>query len=101
MYFPGKKGYREGLHVFEIQWENDERGVFAIVGVATPKAPLATVGYQPVIGTNAESWGWDIVNKKRLHGGKVLDEYPALLAQLFQVPDTFYMILDMNNGTLR
>ncbi|KAK3719587.1 hypothetical protein QZH41_004746 [Actinostola sp. cb2023] len=96
----GKKGYREGRHVWEIHWEKEERGAFAIVGVATPKAPLNTLGYVPVVGSNTESWGWDIVSRKLWHGGE-RGVYPAALSIVgFQVPDTFFVILDMDARTL-
>ncbi|XP_031574540.1 uncharacterized protein LOC116308282 isoform X2 [Actinia tenebrosa] len=94
----GKKRYRDGQHVWEINWENEERGTFAIVGVATPKAPLQSLGYEPLIGSNSESWGWDIVSKTLWHCGK-RGSYPAV-GTGFQVPDTFFVILDMDQRTL-
>jgi hypothetical protein len=66
--------------------------------VATPKAPLRAIGYEPL--NNSESWGWDIVNKILLHGGRKVGDYPAAVKGL-QVPDTFFVILDMDERTLR
>jgi hypothetical protein len=96
--FSGKKGYRGGRHVWEILWEKEERGSSAVVGVATPKAPLQAIGYEPL--NNSESWGWDIVNNTLLHGGRKVGDYPAAVRG-FQVCDTFFVILDMDERTLR
>ena len=76
-----------------------------MVGVATKKAPLYCNGYRPLIGTNQESWGWDLVRNKLYHdeqnyrGGVT---YPRTLApgETFVVADSFLVILDMNEGTL-
>lgn len=42
----GRVGYTRGLHVWEIHWSTRQRGTHAVVGVATPEAPLHSQGYQ-------------------------------------------------------
>lgn len=94
----GKKGYRQGRHVWEITWEQDERGSHAVIGIATPQAPLQCLGYVPLIGSNAQSWGWNLSKKVSFHKGNEV-AYPANYPT-FVVPDTVYVILDMDNATL-
>ena len=42
----GRIGYTKGLHLWEIHWQNEQRGSHAIVGVATDQAPLHCRGYK-------------------------------------------------------
>ena len=99
LYILGKKGYRGGRHVWEIIWERDERGSHAVVGVATPKAPLQALGFVPLVGMSEQSWGWDLVTKKLMHGGKDLGTYPVQIPG-FVVPDNIHVVLDMDEKTL-
>jgi len=110
----GKVSYSRGLHVWEIHWSCRHRGTHAVVGVATASAPLHAAGYQGLIGANAESWGWDIGRNRLYHDSKVNAEvaYPACLsngttavsgitvADNFTIPDSFLVVLDMDEGTL-
>ncbi|XP_015903195.1 protein gustavus [Parasteatoda tepidariorum] len=100
----GKVGYTRGLHVWEIHWSVRQRGTHAVVGVATREAPLHTVGYQSLVGSNAESWGWDLGRNKLYHDVKNNPgvTYPAHLNsdEPFMVPDKLLVILDMDEGTL-
>ncbi|XP_022801256.1 SPRY domain-containing SOCS box protein 4-like [Stylophora pistillata] len=95
----GKKGYIGGRHVWEITWERDERGSYAVIGIAHPKAPLQCLGYLPLIGSNSESWGWNLSKNVTFHDGNA-SPYPVNNPGFF-VPDTVYCILDMDNLTLR
>ncbi|XP_073234816.1 neuralized-like protein 4 [Porites lutea] len=94
----GKQGYRQGRHVWEITWEEDERGSHAVIGIATPEAPLQCFGYIPLVGSNTQSWGWNLSKKVSFHNGQETS-YPANFPT-FVVPDTVYVILDMDNATL-
>ena len=85
--------------MWEITWERDEWGSFAVIGIATPQAPLQSLGYGPLVGSNAQSWGWDLSSEVTHHNGKE-SAYPANYPSFF-VPDTVYVILDMDSGTLR
>ena len=99
-----KMGYETGLHVFELNWPQQQRGTHAVVGISTIDAPLHSVGYQSLIGNNDQTWGWDLGRNKAYHdsSNKPGTTYPASLApdETFQVPDKFLMVLDMDEGTL-
>jgi len=96
-----KTGYTSGLHLFELTWPARQRGTHAVVGVATAAAPLHVGGYQSLVGSNGESWGWDLGRKKAFHEG-VAVPFPASISHHHQwtVPDTFHMVLDMDRGQL-
>lgn len=100
----GKKGYTRGLHVWEINWVTRQRGTHAVVGVGTKDAPLHCVGYQSLVGSSAESWGWDLGRNKLCHDAKNKpgSTYPKLYKNddSFVVPDSFLVVLDMDEGTL-
>ena len=75
-----------------------------MVGVATRDAPLHCVGYQSLVGSNSESWGWDLGRNKLYHDMKNNPgvTYPSILNsdENFVVPDKFLVVLDMDEGTL-
>lgn len=100
----GKVGYTRGLHVWQITWAMRQRGTHAVVGVATAEAPLHSVGYTTLIGNNSDSWGWDLGRNRLYHDGKNQPSktYPAFLEpdETFLVPDSFLVVLDMDDGTL-
>lgn len=100
----GKVGYTRGLHVWQITWAMRQRGTHAVVGVATADAPLHSVGYTTLVGNNHESWGWDLGRNRLYHDGKNQPSktYPAFLEpdETFIVPDSFLVVLDMDDGTL-
>lgn len=93
----GKTGLTKGLHVWEVNWSTRQRGTHAVVGVATQDAPLHSVGYQSLVGSNDQSWGWDLGRNKLYHDSKSYDgiTYPALLKpdETFIVPDKFLGLL--------
>ncbi|XP_037627970.1 SPRY domain-containing SOCS box protein 1 [Sebastes umbrosus] len=100
----GHVGYTRGLHVWEISWAMRQRGTHAVVGVATTDAALHSVGYTALVGSNAESWGWDLCRSKLYHDGKNHPgkTYPAFLEpdDTFIIPDSLLVVLDMDEGTL-
>jgi len=100
----GRVGFSRGLHVWELNWSTRQRGTHAVVGVATLTAPLHSVGYQSLVGSNDQSWGWDLGRNKLFHDSKnqAGTTYPAILKadENFTVPDSFYVVLDMDEGTL-
>jgi len=99
-----KVGYERGLHVFEITWSTRQRGTHAVVGVSTVEAPVHSVGYQSLVGSNEHSWGWDLGRNKVYHNSKNNPgvTYPANLKhdESFVVPDKFQVVLDMDEGIL-
>lgn len=100
----GKVGFTKGLHVWEVHWSTRQRGTHAVVGVATAEAPLHSVGYQSLVGSSDQSWGWDLGRNKLYHDSKNCSgiTYPAILKsdEAFIVPDKFLVALDMDEGTL-
>ena len=66
----GRVGYTRGLHVWEMTWSSRQRGTHAVVGVATKDAPLHCVGYQSLVGSTTDSWGWDLGRNKLYHDSK-------------------------------
>ncbi|XP_039278843.1 protein gustavus isoform X2 [Nilaparvata lugens] len=101
----GKVGLSKGLHVWEVHWSTRQRGTHAVVGVATQDAPLHCAGYQSLVGSNDQSWGWDLGRNRLYHDSKNSTAgvtYPALLKpdETFIVPDRFLVVLDMDEGAL-
>lgn len=100
----GRVGYTRGLHVWEISWAMRQRGTHAVVGVATSEAPLHSMGYTALVGSNTESWGWDLCRSKLYHDGKNHPgkTYPSFLEpeETFIIPDSLLVVLDMDEGTL-
>lgn len=100
----GKVGFTKGLHIWEVFWSTRQRGTHAVVGVATSEAPLHSVGYQSLVGSTDQSWGWDLGRNKLYHDSKNCAgvTYPAILKpdETFLVPDKFLVALDMDEGTL-
>uniref|UniRef100_A0AC34GFL6 B30.2/SPRY domain-containing protein n=1 Tax=Panagrolaimus sp. ES5 TaxID=591445 RepID=A0AC34GFL6_9BILA len=56
----GKVGFNRGFHVWKITWPIRQRGTNAVIGVGTKAAPLHQTGYSSMVGSNAESYGWDL-----------------------------------------
>ncbi|XP_051935046.1 SPRY domain-containing SOCS box protein 4-like [Hippocampus zosterae] len=103
----GKVGYSRGLHVWRIHWPARQRGTHAVVGVATIEAPLHSVGYTALVGSDSESWGWDLGRNRLYHDGKnqlisSTPMYPCFLEpdESFVLPDSLAVILDMDEGSL-
>ena len=97
----GKVGYTTGIHCWEVTWEVGQRGTHAMVGVATKEQVLSGEGYQNLVGNTEHSWGWDLVRNKAYHRG-VGQRYPISreYCRHWTLPDTFNMVLDMDNGKL-
>ncbi|CDQ90129.1 unnamed protein product [Oncorhynchus mykiss] len=103
----GRVGYTRGLHVWRIHWPARQRGTHAVVGVATSDAPLHSVGYTALVGSDSESWGWDLGRNRLYHDSKnraqvSLPSYPCFLEpeEAFVLPDALLVVLDMDEGTL-
>ncbi|XP_023674344.1 SPRY domain-containing SOCS box protein 4-like [Paramormyrops kingsleyae] len=103
----GRVGHTRGLHAWRIHWPTRQRGTHAVVGVATAQAPLHSVGYMALVGSDSESWGWDLGRNKLYHNSKnqpaqATPTYPAFLGadESFVPPDSLVVVLDMDEGTL-
>ena len=85
-----KIGYEQGMHLFEVHWPLRQRGTHAVIGVCTADAPLTSVGYSCLVGSNEHSWGWDLSRNETHHGSSVLS-YPQDIRdeENFYVPDRF------------
>ncbi|VDK70207.1 unnamed protein product [Litomosoides sigmodontis] len=97
-----KIGFSKGFHVWQIRWPQRQRGTHASVGVATKAASLHAVGYTSLIGSNSESYGWDLIRNKCYHDSKNTNgwTYPKCILrdENHLAPDQFYCILDMDEG---
>ncbi|EGT40960.1 hypothetical protein CAEBREN_24078 [Caenorhabditis brenneri] len=72
-----------------------------MVGVATKTARLHEDGYTALIGTNTESYGWDITRGECHHDSKKTQIWKYAFGNspdAFHVPEKFYCILDMDEG---
>lgn len=99
----GKSGYTTGLHIWEVTWPQSSRGTHPVVGVAHKTAPLSEPGYKRLIGSNDTSWGWCLKTKKIYHDSRKFRNgisYPKELDEKLKIPESFYMLLDMDRGTL-
>lgn len=105
----GRVGYARGLHAWTIRWPIRQRGTHAVIGVATSLAPLHAVGYTALVGSDAESWGWDMGRGKLYHDRKSQTGPPPSYPQpeeddddegVFSVPEEVLVVLDMDEGTL-
>lgn len=103
----GKQAYERGLHVWQITWNKQQRGTHAVVGVGDAQCLLHCAGYCSLVGNSKQSWGWDIGRMKIYHDHKVQNannapSYPSVRKddESFTVPDSFLMVLDMDEGTL-
>jgi len=101
-----KMAYERGIHLWELHWNSRQRGTHAIIGMSEGRTQLHCVGYQSLIGSGDESWGWDLGRNRACHNTKNSNipppVYPKMLKpdESFTVPDTFMMCLDMDEGTL-
>jgi len=99
----GEAGYTVGLHVWRISWPHDFRGTHPVVGVATRDCHLTEAGYRRLVGSTTNSWGWCLKSLKVYHDSRKFRNgvsYPRDIDDKLRVPDNFYMILDMDRGTL-
>lgn len=100
----GKRGYSSGLHAWEISWPREQRGTHAVVGVATARAPLHADHYAALLGSNSESWGWDLGRGKLYHHQskepRAAQYPPGPQGEQLEVPERLQVVLDMEEGTL-
>lgn len=96
----GKIGFKRGRHAWEIMWEGP-LGTVAVVGVSTKDAPLQCQGYVGLLGSDDQSWGWNLVDNTLLHKGEVRGSFPLLNnCPKYQIGERIRAILDCENYTL-
>jgi len=96
-------GYTSGLHMWKITWPAESRGTHPVVGVATRDCHLTEPGYKRLVGSTTNSWGWCLKSMKLYHDSRKYRDgvsYPIDIDGKLKVPTSFYMILDMDRGTL-
>lgn len=74
----GKRGFSHGQHYWIVIWHGPSFGSNAVVGVATKLCPLHGEGYYSLLGSDSESWGWDLSKKCLKHCGDKLADYPSV-----------------------
>ncbi|CAG0920520.1 unnamed protein product [Notodromas monacha] len=95
-----KIGFRTGRHAWEVVWEGP-LGTVAVVGIATKDLNLQCHGYVPLLGSDDNGWGWNLVDNHLLHGGDSQGNYPQLNnPPKYQVGDRIRVILDCEDSTL-
>ncbi|CAH1781686.1 unnamed protein product, partial [Owenia fusiformis] len=96
----GKIGFKAGRHCWEIWWEGP-LGTVAVIGIATKQAPTQCHGYTALIGSDDQSWGWNLVDNHLLHNGDSQGNYPQVNnAPKYQVGERIRIILDCEDNTL-
>ena len=73
----GKLGFRTGRHCWEVWWEGP-LGTVAVIGIATKNAPMQCHGYVALLGSDDQSWGWNLVDNHLLHNGDSQGNFPQL-----------------------
>uniref|UniRef100_A0A914VTC8 F-box/SPRY domain-containing protein 1 n=1 Tax=Plectus sambesii TaxID=2011161 RepID=A0A914VTC8_9BILA len=90
----GKMGVSTGYHAWELAWEGP-LGTVAVVGLATRHAALQCPGYVPLLGSDDQSWGWNLVDNALLHNGDCRQPYPHVNnPPKYQVGERIRMVLD-------
>ena len=75
--FRGKIGFRSGRHAWEVIWEGP-LGTVAVIGISTKEAQTQCHGYVALLGSDDQSWGWNLVDNHLLHNGDSQGNYPKL-----------------------
>ena len=76
-------------------------GTVAVIGIATKNSPMQCHGYVGLLGSDDQSWGWNLVDNHLLHNGDTQGNYPQLNnAPKYQVGERIRVILDCENSTL-
>lgn len=95
-----KIGFRQGRHAWEVIWEGP-LGTVAVIGISTKDASLQCHGYVALLGSDDQSWGWNLVDNHLLHNGDAQGNYPLLNnPPKYQVGERIRVILDCDDNTL-
>ncbi|KAK7129518.1 hypothetical protein R3I94_017665 [Phoxinus phoxinus] len=96
----GAVGVQAGLHIWEVIWEELQRGSHALLGVSTHTCPLQASGYTALIGGDSCSWGWDLSTNQLWHDGKRRRYLRGGASDIPNIPDRVLVVLDADAGTL-
>ena len=94
-------GVSSGLHIWEVQWSPEQRGSHAVIGFSTKSCPLQTSGYSVLVGSDSESWGWDLKTNQLWHDGKTSGLYPQKRKHQhtsLNIPGQVLLVLDADAG---
>ncbi|XP_046681328.1 protein gustavus-like [Homalodisca vitripennis] len=98
----GRVGFSQGIHMWAIHWPAELRGLHPMVGVGTKAADLHGNGINSIVGSDDQSWGWNLSTLRLRHDCSMDSaDYPVVAPyDDFEVPDSFGVVLDMYKGTL-
>ncbi|XP_046685958.1 protein gustavus-like [Homalodisca vitripennis] len=98
----GRVGFSQGIHMWAIHWPAHIRGYHPMVGVASKDADLHGNGINSIVGSDDQSWGWNLSTLRLRHDCSMDSaDYPVVAPfDDFEVPDSFGVVLDMYKGTL-
>ena len=72
----GKRGFSHGQHYWVVIWHGPSFGSNAVVGIAIESCRLQGKGYYSLLGSDSNSWGWDLSKRQLQHHGRKLGSYP-------------------------
>ena len=81
-------------------WEGP-LGTVAVIGIATKEAPNQCHGYVALLGSDEQSWGWNLVDNHLLHNGDSQGNYPQLnnapKYQVERIESVYGFIITLND----
>ncbi|TKR68049.1 hypothetical protein L596_024095 [Steinernema carpocapsae] len=96
----GKIGVSSGVHAWELTWDGP-LGTVAVIGIATRHAALHCQGYMPLLGSDDQSWGWNLVDNSLIYNGNSTEVYPRFNnPPKYQIGERVRMVLDCDNRQL-
>lgn len=63
-------GVRNGLHVWEVMWNPNHRGIHDVLGISRQNCSLQALGYNVLVGGHSRSWGWEHRTNQLWHDGQ-------------------------------
>lgn len=94
----GAIGVQDGVHTFEISFNDKPWGSHCAVGVCSSNVQLYSEGYGLLVGNSPEGWVWEIASHTLYHNGENIGMYPGPSA--LEMPHAFRMIIDREQGQL-
>uniref|UniRef100_A0A915B6X7 F-box/SPRY domain-containing protein 1 n=1 Tax=Parascaris univalens TaxID=6257 RepID=A0A915B6X7_PARUN len=96
----GKIGVSSGIHAWEFTWEGP-LGTVACIGVGSKHAALHCQGYVALLGSDDQSWGWNLVDNQLMHNNAQISPYPRVNnPPKYQMGERIRMIMDCDRHTL-
>ncbi|KHN78688.1 F-box/SPRY domain-containing protein 1 [Toxocara canis] len=96
----GKIGVSNGIHAWEFIWEGP-LGTVACIGVGSKHAALHCQGYVALLGSDDQSWGWNLVDNQLMHNNAQISPYPRVNnPPKYQMGERIRMVMDCDRHTL-